>query len=125
MIFLQKLNTIFTESCTTYGEQDTFTVSFRNLDNYPIEIITYDEDGNEKLVTSRLNPGDAETHETHFTQNWLFKRSETRKRLKAYANGVSSETFEGCRFKATKGRLLRVNISSGNKRFNLAIISYS
>ena len=124
MIFPQKIKLYFAESCTTYGEQDSFTVAFLNLDNYPIDIITYDKDGNERLVTPRLNPGDAYTHEAHFTQDWLFKRSDTRKRLKAYANGVSSESFEGCRFKANKGRLLRVNISSGNKRVNLPVIIF-
>ena len=122
--FPEKSNLIFAESCTTYGEQDTFTVAFLNLDNYPIDIITYDKDGNEKPVASRLNPGDVDTHETHFTQDWLFKRSDTRQRLKAYANGVSSETFEGCRFKANKGRLLRVNISRGNERLKISVIIF-
>ena len=50
---------------------------------------------------------------------WLFLRSNTRERLKAHANGVVAETFEGCRFKAEANKQIIVNISGGNKLFKL------
>ena len=91
-----------------------FFVKFHNSDRHPIDIKTYDREWNEGTLKSKLGPEEEFSHETYFTQNFLFKRSETKDRLKATANGVTSEVFEGCRFGAEPGRLLFVNIISGN-----------
>ena len=64
---------------------------------------------------SRLGKGKEFTHQAYFTQNWLFLRSNARQRLKARANGVVAETFEGCRFKAEANKQINVNISGGIK----------
>ena len=54
------------------------------------------------------------TLEVNFTQRFFFKRSDYDKRLKATANGVTSDVFQGCRYQAMKGRFLSVDITSGN-----------
>lgn len=75
----------------------------------------YDKSGNVKLAKSKVDPEDEYSHEAYFGQNFFFKRSATDKRLKASANGVTAELFEGCRFRAKEGRLTLVNVSDGKK----------
>ena len=111
--FLKTYLSISTESCA-YIENEMFYAKFYNYDQYPIDILMYDQEWNKLLVRPRLNPGNEYSHETYFTQNYLFKRSDTNERLKCSANGITAHVFEGCRFKATEGRLIMVNISRGN-----------
>ena len=87
---------------------------FHNLDNYDIDVKEYDSNWNEKLIKSRIRPGGEHTLEVNFTQSFFFRRSDYDKRLKATANGVISDVFQGCRYQAKKGRLLSVEISSGS-----------
>ena len=107
-----------------YDESDMFFAKFHNLDEYSIDIIKYDERWNQNLIKSRLDPNDEYSHEAYFAQNFLFKRSDTKDRLKASANGVTSEVFEGCRYRADAGRLILVNILGGNKLFNISWIHF-
>ena len=104
---------VLTDSCSN-GQNNVFTVRFLNLDNYEIDIKEYDNNWNEKTIKSRIPPGDDHTLEVNFTQRFFFKRSDYDKRLKATANGVTSDVFQGCRYQAMKGRFLSVDISSGN-----------
>ena len=73
----------------------------------------YDKSGNVQLVKSNIDSKDEFSHEAYFGQNFFFKRSKNDKRLKAYANEVTAELFEGCRFMAKKGRLILVNVFDG------------
>ena len=73
----------------------------------------YDGNWNEKVIKLKIEPKDEYSHEAYFTQNFIFKRSGTGKRLTANANGVTSQVFEGCRFKAEKYRIILVDISGG------------
>ena len=107
----------FTDSCA-YGENRLFSVAFHNLDEYQIDIKMYDDNGKEQLIISRLQPDEKHTHEAYFTQNFFFVRSDSHKRLKAEANGIMADIFEGCLFKAKEGRLISVNISSGKPSVN-------
>ena len=91
-----------------------FSAKFHNFDTHPIDIIRYNQEWNENLVKSMLGPEEEYSHETYFTTKFFFKRSDTRERMMASANGVTSAVFEGCRFHAQAGRLLFVNISRGN-----------
>ena len=91
-------------------------MTFRNADEYPVDIKRYNENWNEELVRSQLNPEQESTYETDFSSKWLFKRSDTAHRLQAGANGVTSQVFDGCRFKAKPGRFLRVTILAGKIR---------
>ena len=101
------------DSCK-HGKNDKFFVKFHNSDKYPIDVLQYDENWNEKIVKSNINPENEFTYETVFLQNFLFKRADTDKRLKASSKGMISDVFEGCRFEAKQGRLINVNISYGN-----------
>ena len=92
-----------------------FFVKFHNLDQYQIDIKMYDKSGNIKVAKSKVDPGYEYSHEAYFGQNFFFKRSATDKQLKASANGVTAELFEGCRFMAMGGRLMLVNVSDGKK----------
>ena len=74
----------------------------------------YDENLNEQLIKSRIEPEAEYSHEAYFDQNFVFKRSKSHQRLKANANGVTADVFEGCHFMAKQGRLILVNISGGN-----------
>ena len=78
----------------------------------------YDENLNEQLIKSRIEPEAEYSHEAYFYQNFVFKRSENYQRLKANANGVTADVFEGCHFKAKQGRLILVYVSGGNLQFN-------
>ena len=69
-----------------------------------------------QLVKSGIDPEDEYTHEAKFGQNFFFKRSDFDERLKASANGLTADIFEGCRFGAEEGRLIFVNVS-GRKIF--------
>ena len=95
-------------------KNDIFSVSFRNSDKYPIDIMQYDQSWNEETVKLKTDPGQEFPYEAYFSQNFFFKRSDTDKRLKASSNGMTSEVFEGCRFEAKAGRLIYVEISNGN-----------
>ena len=66
-----------------------------------------------QLVKARIDPEDEYTHEAKFGENFFFKRSGLDKRLKASANGLTADIFEGCRFLAEEGRLIFVNVSGG------------
>ena len=101
------------DSCK-HGKNDEFSVKFYNSDKYPIDVLQYDENWNEKVVKAKINPENEFTYETVFSQNFLFKRTDTEKRLKASSNGIISDVFEGCRFEAKAGRLIDVKIFYGN-----------
>ena len=101
------------DSCK-HGKNDKFFVKFHNSDKYPIDVLQYDENWNEKIVKSKIKPENEFTYETVFLQNFLFKRADTDKRLKASSNGMISDVFEGCRFEAKAGRLIDVKIFYGN-----------
>ena len=101
------------DSCK-HGKKDKFSAKFHNSDKHPIDILQYDENWNEKIVKSKINPENEFTYETVYSQNFLFKRTNTEKRLKASSNGIVSDVFEGCRFDANPGRLVNVKISYGN-----------
>ena len=77
----------------------------------------YDERLNEQLIKSKIEPEAEYSHEAYFEQNFVFKRSENYQRLKANANGITADVFEGCHFKAKQGRLILVNVSGGNWLF--------
>ena len=94
-----------------------FFVKFYNGDKFHVDISMYDSNWCERMIKSRIESKAEYSHEANFTQNFIFKRSETFQRLKANANGVTAHVFEGCRFKATEGRLILVNISGGNLLF--------
>ena len=89
------------------------------MDKYDIDVKEYDINWNEKLIKSRIRPGGEYTLEVNFTQSFFFKRSDYDKRLKATANGVTSDVFQGSRYQAKRGRLLSVDVSSGNSSTNL------
>ena len=92
-----------------------FTVQFINMGSYPVDIKKYDDSWNEQMVRPKLDAKGESSHETYLAQKWLFKRSDSGQRMKAYVNGITSEVFAGCRFGAEPGRLLVVNICDGNK----------
>ena len=115
---------ILTDSCSN-RENSVFTVRFHNLDNYEIDIKEYDNNWNEKIIKARIQPGDDHTLEVNFTQRFFFKRSDYDKRLKATANGVTSNVFQGCRYQAKEGRLLSVDIISGNQSANFQGVKQS
>ena len=73
----------------------------------------YDDNWKEQLIESRVQPHGKRTHEVYFNQKFFFVRSDNNMRLKAEANGIIADIFEGCLFKAKEGRLILVNISSG------------
>ena len=77
----------------------------------------YDENLNEQLIKPRIEPEAEYSHEAYFDQNFVFKRSENHQRLRASANGVTADAFEGCHFKAKQGRLILVTIFGGNWLF--------
>ena len=107
----------FTDLCA-YNENSLFSATFHNLGECEIDIKMYDDNGKEQLIISRLQPDEKHTHEAYFTQNFFFVRSDSHKRLKAEANGIMADIFEGCLFKAKEGRLISVNISSGKPSVN-------
>ena len=78
----------------------------------------YDDNWKEQLIESRVQPDGKHTHEAYFNQKFFFMRSDNHKRLKAEANGIMADIFEGCLFKAKEGRLIVVNISSGKPSIN-------
>ena len=116
---INSINIHFKDSCK-HGKNDLFVVTFRNSDEYSVDIKRYDENWNEELVRSRLKPEQESTHETDFRSKWLFKRSDTAHRLKAQANGVTSDVFTGCHFTAKPGRFLPVTILAGKTHFSTA-----
>ena len=99
------------------GEIGNFFVKFHNADEFPIDISMYDENLNEQVIKSRIEPEAEYSHEAYFYQTFVFKRSENYQRLKANANGVTADVFEGCHFKAKQGRLILVYVSGGNLLF--------
>ena len=105
---------IFTGLCLS-NEDSMFSVKFHNSDDYEVDIKMYDKSLNAQLVKSRMESGAEYSHEAHFSQNFFFVRSQTKKRLRASANRVTADVFEGCQFKAKEGRLILVNITSGNQ----------
>ena len=79
-----------------------------------MDIIWKNKDGTEKTITS-LAPGELYSVLTYFTREWIFKRSSSNDLMYAEANGIKSQFFEGCRFKASpKANIFYVLISSGN-----------
>ena len=114
VVILTKQISIVTDSCP-YGDNDKFEVTFRNSDRQEIDIIWYNEQGNEQLMESNLPPENERTFLTYFTHQWIFKRSGNKERLKATANGVSAQVFEGCRFMAKPDKRIQITISEGNK----------
>ena len=51
---------------------------------------------------------------SYFTHEWIFKSSSSDNLWYAEANGVKSQFYEGCRFKATFNSINYVFITSGN-----------
>ena len=100
------------DSCV-HTENGRFYAKFHNSDNHRIDIKRHNEGMMIQLVKSNIDSEDEYTHEAKFGQNFFFKRSDFDKRLKASANGLTADIFEGCRFGAEEGRLIFVNISSG------------
>ena len=117
---MDTMKILFIDSCA-HGKNDLFTVTFSNADEYPVDIKRYDENWNEELVRSRLNPAQESTHETDFSSKWLFKRSDTDHRLKARANGITSDVFTGCHYRAKPGRCLPVTILPGKIYFTITM----
>ena len=74
----------------------------------------YDESLNEQILKYRVPPKNEYLYEAHFSQQFFFENSDTKRRLRASANGATADVFEGCLFKAKEGRLLLVNIIGGN-----------
>ena len=72
------------------------------------------------LVKSRVDPESEYAHEDFFRQYFFFERSDSNQSLPAFANGVTADFFEGCRFKAEAGTPLTVKISRG---INLILFS--
>ena len=91
-----------------------FSIKFHNSDNQEVDIKMYDESLNEQLIKSRIEPNDEYSYEAYFSQNFFFVRYQTEKRLRASANGMTADVFEGCQFKAKEGRLILVTINGGN-----------
>ena len=94
-----------------YRETDKFYVTFHNTDQFPIDVLRYNQKGNEELMKSRLIPDNEMTVQTSFTLMWKFRRSDSKEYLKASGNGMIAQVFEGCRFQAKPneritGRLL-------------------
>ena len=88
------------------------------MDKYDIDVKEYDRNWDEQLIKSRITPGDDYTREVNFTQSFFFKRSDYDERLKATANGMTSNVFQGCRYQAKEGRLLSVDVFNGNQSDN-------
>merc|ERR1712016_557131 len=51
---------------------------------------------------------------SYFTHEWIFKSYSSNNLWYAEANGVKSQFYEGCRFKATVILMNFVSITSGN-----------
>ena len=95
-----------------------FLVKFHNSDEmFEIDIKMFDENLNEQILKYRVEPKDEYLYEAHFSQQFFFEISGTKRRLRASANGITADVFEGCRFKAKEGGLLLVNIKRGNILF--------
>ena len=94
-----------------------FLVKFHNSDDLEIDIKMYDENLNEQTLKYRVQPKDEYLYEAQFSQQFFFERSDTKRRLRASANGITADVFEGCQFKAKEGRLLLVHITGGKIRF--------
>ena len=94
-----------------------FLVKFHNSYEFEIDIKMYDESLNEEILKYRVQPKDEYLYEAHFSQQFFFENSDTKRRLRASANGITADGFEGCQFKAKEGRLLPVNITGGNRLF--------
>ena len=94
-----------------------FLVKFHNSDELEIDIKMYDENLNEQILKYRVQPEDEYLYEAQFSQQFFFERSDTKRRLRAMANGITADVFEGCQFKAKEGRLLLVDIRGGNILF--------
>ena len=109
------INFYFLIGLCPYSKNDKVSVTFLNLDKFPIDIKRYDENWKEKLVKSRVYPENQYAHEVFFRQYFFFERSDSNQSLQASANGVTADFFEGCRFKAEAGRPLTVRISRGIK----------
>ena len=80
MYFLRNL---YTDQCTDRKNQ-MFTVQFINNGSYPVDIKKYDDNWNEEMIRPKLDAKGESSHETYFIQKWLFKRSNSGQRLKAY-----------------------------------------
>ena len=107
--------TVFWSSHSEKRGNVSFFVTFRNDDGHPLDILRYDQSWNEEVVVKeRLDPGIDFPHVAYFNQNFIFKRSDTKDRLKAFSNGVTAIVFEGCRFNMHAGTGSLVIISSGN-----------
>ena len=117
---MHTIKILFIDSCA-HNKNDVFTVTFSNANKYPVDIKRYDDNWNEELVRSRLNPGQESTHETDFSSWWLLKTSDTARRLKARANGIISDVFTGCHYKAKRGRCLPVTILTGKNYFTIVV----
>ena len=70
--------------------------------------------GKESVVKSNLSPGAKFGQITFFTHPYIFKRSSSKDRLIAKANGITDEVFEGYYFKAKPNEKISVTISHGN-----------
>ena len=93
-----------------YQEIDKFDVTFHNTDQFPIDVLLYNQEGNDELIKSRLRPDNEMTVETSFTHQWIFRRSDSKEYLKASGNGIMAQVFEGCRFLAKSNERLLVTI---------------
>ena len=103
----------FSGTSCPFGNADEFDVTFQNNDIHPIDIKLYDQEGNIKVMKSKLMPGAEKTFTTYFTHEWIFTRSDTVKQLKANRGKITSQIFEGCHFKADVNERITVFISEG------------
>ena len=90
-----------------------FLVKFHNSYEVEVDIKMYDETLNEQILKYRVPPKNEYLYEAHFSQQFFFENSDTKRRLRASANGITGDVFEGCQFKAKEGRLLLVDITGG------------
>ena len=101
----------------TYGANTHFTVIFKNMGSYSIDVLFVNQRGEEITYRANLSPGESSTFETHFTHNWKFKRSGQSKSqdapLFAYANGMKGNQFEGCKFGANTSKPININLANG------------
>ena len=99
-----------------FKQQDKeFTAVFYNLLPYPVDFYSVDFEGRKSQYTRELEPRNKRKETTTFTIPWVFKISEDKTRLHAFARATNGYIFKGGNFGAKANSKIYVTINDNGK----------
>ena len=96
-----------------------FTAVFYNALKVPVDFYGVDFEGRRLQYTRDLETGNKRKEGTSFTTPWVFKESQSRKRLFVFSGQLNSSVFKGENFGATEGLELHVTINENGTYYIL------